>query len=861
MTGLKRKDHPTDETDEQSPKHMALTLPTGYRNKKNYVYHETSPLFKIDQKLFPKLFAHQLIGLQWMYSLTKTKVNGGILADDMGLGKTCQICSFTDTMFNSNLATSAMFLVPTTTLANWKTEIKKWMSTKEVKVFIFHGAIDKSPKIIEICDRILKGKKTIVISTPQTITIYVQKFTEALAGKQFDIVALDEAQVIKNSTAGVSRKFRDIPCRTRIAMTGTPVSNCLTELWAIYEWICASKLDHILGTKRAFVKDYAKPISESLKDDADSYVVFKGKEKTNQLCKLIDKYYLRRDKSTTMTISSNANTIGSSAMTLSQKNDFIVWVQLTPMQQLLYTAFTKSPEVKKAIMRDNSTYCLPAMQSLRSVCNSVVMCRGFEEIAPYLENNNDAEEMVERLKEKWALEEKNAFYSEFSSSSSSSETDDDLDDNNIAPSRRKLVNEAIAEMSIQQILAGSTKIATMLDLVKSNFKDGHRTLIFSQWTTMLDMAEKVLSKHVNNYRRIDGSTSTGKRQRYADEFNTDFEIACMLISTKAGGIGLNLIGADRVIILDPSWNPTSDDQAADRCYRIGQKKNVIIYRLVSCGTIEEKVYAKQIFKKGLENCINGTDSVDGVNGAKGNAKKYCSTSMLSELLGAPKNYDISDTQIKLEKQHTGQRRDYTGLKQYVTKVTNISTVFGISDHNLLYNEDNNSSVDTVEKPSIESLYPMFTATKQKKKTSLYKPAFVFTQTSNNTVRDAILIEDEDIDLDLDQPEKNQEKLQLAEEEYHVNYDDNSLELSDAEITIGEDDEPNISLSEDEEEDEFYLNEPIEIYEDNFYVGGFVSVATTTITNKSNNNYNDEDEIIILADNDIGTNLDNCIIID
>lgn len=136
----------------------------------------------------------------------------------------------------------------------------------------------------------------------------------------------------------------------------------------------------------------------------------------------------------------------------------------------------------------------------------------------------------------------------------------------------------------------SSKLQVLDALVDDLCKKGHRMLIFSQSTKMLDIIQRVLVERVHGISRIDGKTKEKDRQRLVDEFNDKGSpIQVMLLSTGAGGIGLTLTGADRAIIYDPSWNPAMDSQAVDRCYRIGQEKPVKVFRLIAAGTVEEKV--------------------------------------------------------------------------------------------------------------------------------------------------------------------------------------------------------------------------------------------------------------------------------
>lgn len=144
------------------------------------------------------------------------------------------------------------------------------------------------------------------------------------------------------------------------------------------------------------------------------------------------------------------------------------------------------------------------------------------------------------------------------------------------------------------LILNSAKLNILVDLVLRLKKSGHRCLIFSPSTKILDIVEKVLGSKIN-LGRIDGSVNGKQRQIIVDQFNDNEKTyEALLISTKAGGVGLTLTGADRAVLFSPSWNPADDNQAVDRCYRIGQRKNVTVYRFITAGTVEERMYEKQV---------------------------------------------------------------------------------------------------------------------------------------------------------------------------------------------------------------------------------------------------------------------------
>jgi len=167
------------------------------------------------------------------------------------------------------------------------------------------------------------------------------------------------------------------------------------------------------------------------------------------------------------------------------------------------------------------------------------------------------------------------------------------------------------DRSAEELIEDSAKLQALVALVNHLIEFEHRILIFSQSTKMLDIIEKVFQQIKMG--RIDGTTKERDRQYIVDKFNQDeSKITIMLLSTKAAGLGLTLTGADRAIIFDPSWNPADDSQAVDRCYRIGQTKKVTVYRLISAGTVEERMYEKQVFKDGIRRTIltNGGDATE-----------------------------------------------------------------------------------------------------------------------------------------------------------------------------------------------------------------------------------------------------------
>ena len=236
----------------------------------------------------------------------------------------------------------------------------------------------------------------------------------------------------------------------------------------------------------------------------------------------------------------------------------------------------------------------------------------------------------------------------------------------------------LQRMSVTELLQQSAKLQILVDLVDQLCrKGGHKTLIFSQSTKLLDIVEHILLQQHYSVLRIDGSVPESQRQDRVDQFNDAADSSqIMLLSTKAGGLGLTLTGADRAILYDPSWNPSDDRQAVDRCYRIGQTRPVEVYRLIAAGGVEEKMYEKQVFKDGLNRVVTTTSA---------NVHRYFDKYELSRLFHLAPEGECSILQEL-------QQGESCTLHKFFQNHTG---VLGVSSHDAIYAEqlpeNNNSS--------------------------------------------------------------------------------------------------------------------------------------------------------------------------
>ena len=228
----------------------------------------------------------------------------------------------------------------------------------------------------------------------------------------------------------------------------------------------------------------------------------------------------------------------------------------------------------------------------------------------------------------------------------------------------------------------SLKIQVFLQLLQQLRRNGHRTLVFSQSKLLLDIIQAVLAEAGIGTCRIDGSVTGKDRQSIIDEVNDENSRADVcLLTTKACGFGITLTGADRVIVFDPSWNPAEDRQAVDRAYRIGQKNNVIVYRLIMAGTVEEKMYEKQVFKDGLR-----------VVSERGSSSRYFSDQETRELftLGGEKECAC----LKRLTQSSSE----CAIDCCPGTIQPLKYVLGYSKHDVLYVQENELTKDDGIKP-------------------------------------------------------------------------------------------------------------------------------------------------------------------
>ncbi|XVF58791.1 hypothetical protein PTKIN_Ptkin07bG0094900 [Pterospermum kingtungense] len=586
--------------------------------------------FKLPTKIAKMLYPHQCEGLKWLWSL-HCQGKGGILGDDMGLGKTMQICGFLAGLFHSKLIKRALIVAPKTLLSHWIKELSVVGLSGKTREYFAASAKTRQYELQYILQ-----DQGILLTTYDI----VRNNSKSLKGESYynddndedgiiwDYMILDEGHLIKNPSTQRAKSLLDIPSAHRIVISGTPIQNNLKELWALFNFCCPD----LLGDNKLFKERYEHAILRGNDKNASEREKCIGSRVAKELRERIQPYFLRRLKKE---VFCEDNTTAK----LSKKNEIIVWLKLTGCQRRLYEAFLKSEIVLSAF--DGSP--LAALTILKKICDHPLLLtkRAAEDVLEGMDSMLNPEDVS--VAEKLAMHVADV-----------AETDD-FDDN----------HDNL-----------SCKISFILSLLDNLIPEGHHVLIFSQTRKMLNLIQESLASNGYKFLRIDGTTKASDRVKIVNDFQEGIGAPIFLLTSQVGGLGLTLTKADRVIVVDPAWNPSTDNQSVDRAYRIGQKKDVLVYRLMTCGTVEEKIYRKQIYKGGLFK--TATEPKEQI--------RYFSQQDLRELFSLPKQgFDISLTQKQLHEEHDCQYKMDDLLETHIKFLETLG-IAGVSHHSLLFSK-------------------------------------------------------------------------------------------------------------------------------------------------------------------------------
>ncbi|KAJ3695883.1 hypothetical protein LUZ60_001260 [Juncus effusus] len=513
---------------------------------------------EVDPLLVKFLRPHQREGVQFMFACvsgvsSSDGISGCILADDMGLGKTLQSITLLYTLlrqgFDGNpIVKKALIVTPTSLVSNWESEINKWLLKKVQLIALCESSRSDVISGIETFLR-PKSRFEVLIVSYETFRMHSTKFEKS---GSCDLLICDEAHRLKNDQTLTNKALASLPCKRRILLSGTPMQNDLEEFFSMVNFTNPG----IIGDAAYFRKYYEAPIISGREPIATQEEKKLGNERSVELSAKVNQFILRR----TNALLSNH---------LPPKIIEVVCCKLTPLQLTLYKHFIQSKNVRRLINEDaKHSTILAYITNLKKLCNHPKLI--YDTMKSSSSTNSGFDNCLQ------------FFPPELFSSRNGSWTGGD---------------------GIWVELSGKMHVLARL-LSHLRQKTDDRIVLVSNYTQTLDLFAQLCRERRYPFLRLDGTTSISKRQKLVNRFNDPSKDEFVfLLSSKAGGCGLNLIGGNRLVLFDPDWNPANDKQAAARVWRDGQKKRVYIYRFLSTGTIEEKVYQRQMSKEGLQKVI------------------------------------------------------------------------------------------------------------------------------------------------------------------------------------------------------------------------------------------------------------------
>ncbi|KNC24241.1 hypothetical protein FF38_13685 [Lucilia cuprina] len=503
----------------------------------------------VDPILSNILRPHQREGVRFMYECVEGKkgnFNGCIMADEMGLGKTLQCVTLAWTLLRQGpdckpTISKVIIVCPSSLVKNWEKEFHKWLQGRMHCLAMEGGSKEDTIKSLEqfAYNTSQRCGTPVLIISYETFRIYA----EILCRNEIGMVICDEGHRLKNSDNLTYQALMGLKTKRRVLLSGTPIQNDLTEYFSLVNFVNPN----MLGTASEFKRSYENAILRGQNADSSDKERQRAVEKTQELIAIVNQCIIRR-----------TNQILTKYLPV--KFEMVICAKMTAIQLQLYRNFLKSDKIRKSLQdcqeKSSTLTALADITTLKKLCShpdliyDKIMARenGFENSQNVLPANYKTKEFNPEFSGKFML------------------------------------------------------LDFMLATIRANTDD--KVVLISNYTQTLDLFEQLARKRKYPFVRLDGSMTIKKRSKVVDQFN-DPDVDCFLfmLSSKAGGCGLNLIGANRLFMFDPDWNPANDEQAMARIWRDGQKKACFIYRLVATGSIEEKILQRQTHKKSLSSTI------------------------------------------------------------------------------------------------------------------------------------------------------------------------------------------------------------------------------------------------------------------
>jgi DNA repair and recombination RAD54-like protein len=525
--------------------------------KKKVVGEQPKVPVVIDPKLAKVLRPHQIEGVKFMYrcvtGMIDEKANGCIMADEMGLGKTLQCITLLWTLLKQSpeagktTIQKAIVACPSSLVRNWANELTKWLGADAITPFAIDGKASKEELTRQLRQWAIASGRA--VTRPVIIVSYetLRLNVEELKNTQIGLMLCDEGHRLKNGDSQTFNALNNLNVSRRVILSGTPIQNDLSEYFSLISFANPD----LLGSRLEFRKRFELPILRGRDADATEAERQRGDECLAELLAIVNKFIIRR-----------TNDILSKYLPV--KYEHVVFCNLAPFQLALYNYFITSPDIQ-ALLRGKGSQPLKAIGILKKLCNHPDL----------LDLSADLPGCEKFWPEDYVPKEARG-----------------------------------RDRDVKPWYSGKMQVLDrMLARIRAETDD--KIVLISNYTSTLDLFERLCRSRGYGCLRLDGTMNVNKRQKLVDKFNDPAgEEFVFLLSSKAGGCGLNLIGANRLVLFDPDWNPAADQQALARVWRDGQKKDCFVYRFIATGTIEEKIFQRQSHKQSLSSCV--VDSAEDV---------------------------------------------------------------------------------------------------------------------------------------------------------------------------------------------------------------------------------------------------------
>ncbi|KAJ7178482.1 SNF2 family N-terminal domain-containing protein [Mycena crocata] len=545
-----------------------------------------------------QLKEYQLLGVNWLNLLYRSNLSC-ILADEMGLGKTIQVISFFAHLKAQGNKGPHLVVVPSSTLENWCREFARFAPSIAVQTY-YAGKEER----VELRQTLLdtqRCKSQTGIGWEVLITTYNlaqgddrdRKFFRRV---EWDCCVFDEGHVLKNFQSQRYQTLLKFGSRWRLLLTGTPLQNNLQELVSLMNFILPEQFSDSMGSLRAIFKV-----------KGDSKVSLLSQERVSRAKKMMTPFVLRRRKDQVL-------------KDLPKKTERIEWCEMTTLQKSIYMDTlqrsrkfvlevenesregTETPPVTATKASKKKATAPKAKKTYLENSSNVLMDLRKGALHPMLFRTHFTDEiltgMTKQLLKEPDFKKRGALF-DLVKEDMTVMTDAELQ---IFCATYKSTRKYLQD---NECYLDAGKVQTLLRLLEDYRAQDRKVLIFSQFTQILDILRAILNQREIKYLVLTGSTPVDVRQSLVDEFSEDESLRVFLLSTKAGGMGINLTAASVVIMFDQDFNPHNDRQAQDRAYRIGQKRDVEVIKLISRGTIEEDMLKLGETKLALDEAVAG----------------------------------------------------------------------------------------------------------------------------------------------------------------------------------------------------------------------------------------------------------------